>query len=269
MPLPRISIITPSYNQARFLEETICSVLDQGYPNLEYIVIDGGSNDGSTAIIERYSHHLSYWVSEPDRGQSHALNKGIARVTGDILGWQNSDDVYLPGSFARAAQWFGTHRCCDVLYGDIMVLDEHSEQGGYVHTIDFHFPTFFYENTIISNQAMFWRAEIGLTAGPFDEALLFSMDYDFICRLLLAGATFGRIGVALGAFRKHEQAKTANYQAIMLAEGALLRRKYFGRDKGIRGILLRPWLRLRRKCLQIKAAIRRRPSQSARLVSGG
>jgi len=102
--VPRITVVTPSFNQAEFIEETIRSVLLQGYPNLEYIVIDGGSTDGSVEVIEKYSPWLTYWCSEPDRGQSHAINKGFERATGEILGWINSDDILYSGALQAAAE---------------------------------------------------------------------------------------------------------------------------------------------------------------------
>src|SRR4051812_20683804 len=104
MPLPKITIVTPSYNQGHFLEQTIQSVLDQNYPNLEYIICDGGSKDQSVEIIKKYEKHLAYWCSEKDRGQSHAINKGFERATGDIYAYINSDDFFHPGAFDRVAE---------------------------------------------------------------------------------------------------------------------------------------------------------------------
>src|SRR6185369_4233383 len=120
--LPKISIVTPSFNQAPFLERTIQSVLDQGYENLEYIIIDGGSKDGSVDIIRKYSSRLAYWVSEPDSGQSDAINKGLRSASGDWLAWQNSDDVYYPGAFASLARAAAAHPDAGLITGDMAMI---------------------------------------------------------------------------------------------------------------------------------------------------
>src|SRR5512139_1414374 len=124
--LPLVSIITPSYNQARFLETTIRSVLDQDYPNLEYLIVDGGSTDGSREIIQRYSDRLAWWVSERDQGQTDAINKGFARARGEILAWLNSDDTYLPGAIQGAVDFLQDHPGVGMVYGDANLIDEQS-----------------------------------------------------------------------------------------------------------------------------------------------
>jgi len=125
--MPRISVVTPSLNQARFLEETISSVISQNYPNTEYIIIDGGSTDGSQSIIRKYESSLSYWISEPDRGQSFAINKGFKRCTGDLITFQNSDDIYLPEAFYFAADQWQKNPDCGAIVGGFKFLNEKSE----------------------------------------------------------------------------------------------------------------------------------------------
>ena len=122
--LPSITVVTPSFNQARFLERTIRSVLDQGYAQLEYLILDGGSSDGSTDIIRAYESHLAYWISEPDDGQSAAVNAGWRRASGEILGWLNSDDFYLPGTLQFVGEFFAAHPDVAFLYGTCDVVDE-------------------------------------------------------------------------------------------------------------------------------------------------
>ena len=121
---PKISIVTPSFNQAQFLEETILSVINQNYPNLEYIIIDGGSTDGSVDIIKKYEKHLTYWVSEPDNGHGHALNKGFSTTTGEIMAWINSDDKYYPSTFATVAEIFNKFSDINWIHGKNSRIDK-------------------------------------------------------------------------------------------------------------------------------------------------
>jgi glycosyltransferase involved in cell wall biosynthesis len=123
LDLPRVTVVTPSFNQAAFLEQTIDSVLSQGYPNLEYIIVDGGSSDGSVEIIQKYAAHLAWWVSEKDQGQGDALNKGFQRASGELLGWLNSDDLYQPGSILAAVEVFQSHPEAGLVYGDVLSID--------------------------------------------------------------------------------------------------------------------------------------------------
>jgi glycosyltransferase involved in cell wall biosynthesis len=121
--MTRVSIITPSLNQAQYLEKTIQSVLDQQHPDLEYMIVDGGSTDGSVEIIHRYESHLTWWVSEPDCGQSDAINKGLRRATGDIVAWLNSDDLYAPGAISKVVEQFQRHPDAGLVFGDVLSID--------------------------------------------------------------------------------------------------------------------------------------------------
>src|SRR5512136_1808888 len=121
--LPLVTIVTPSFNQARFLEATLRSVLDQDYPRIEYLVVDGASTDGSVEIIRRYANRLAWWVSEKDSGQSEAINKGMRRAQGEIIGWLNSDDIYLPGAVSAAVAHFQANPQAGLIYGDALAID--------------------------------------------------------------------------------------------------------------------------------------------------
>jgi glycosyltransferase involved in cell wall biosynthesis len=151
--LPVISIVTPSYNQASFLEETILSVLNQGYENLEYTVIDGGSTDGSVEIIRKYEARLAHWVSEPDEGQYHALQKGFSRAQGDLLGWLNSDDVYLPGALTAVGRAYANHPD-SCIAGPVINVDLRSGRERFIpqHDITFENMVKFWEQQYIWHQ---------------------------------------------------------------------------------------------------------------------
>ena len=154
---PKISIVTPSYNQVKFLERTILSILNQNYPNLEYIIIDGGSTDGSVEIIKKYEKYLACWVSEKDKGQSDAINKGFKKASGDIIAWQNSDDIYLPGVFEKVALLFSKRKDMDVVFGNIYLIDENDNILRDIRYVPFSLKSFLYEGCNITNQATFWR----------------------------------------------------------------------------------------------------------------
>lgn len=180
---PRITIVTPSYNQGAYLEETIRSVLLQRYPNLEYIVMDGGSTDGSVEIIEKYAPWITYWESEPDRGQSHAINKGFARATGEIMAWLNSDDVYSPGVVFRVADLLKGHED-SILVGLSIVTDGPNSLKG---AFDRRMPSWkemVYEAKTFPQPSVFWTQDLWKKAGPLDEDFYYAMDYALWLRMV-------------------------------------------------------------------------------------
>lgn len=178
-----VSIVTPSYNQARFLEDTIQSVLGQTYPHIEYIVIDGGSTDGSREIVERYASRLAGWVSERDQGQTDAINKGFARATGEILAWINSDDTYLPYAVEEAVAYLRDHPEAAMVYGDANLVDESGQVLGRFPARQTDLARLRRGFVHIPQQAAFFRAELWRQVGPLDPSFYFAMDYDLWVRL--------------------------------------------------------------------------------------
>lgn len=210
-PWLRISIVTPSYNQAQFIEETIRSVLLQGYPNLEYIVIDGGSTDNSVEIIQKYERWLTYWVSEPDQGQTHAINKGFARATGHLISWLNSDDLLLPralAQFAVAARRF-PHT---ILLGDAIHIHEFYGFSRPMKQKNVTFqrmiqPWRYQNNTFWSQPGTYVPAELNHRVGKLDESLHYVFDQEWLCRLLRI-APVHYMHVPVVKFRLHGDSKT-------------------------------------------------------------
>lgn len=228
MDLPRISIVTPSYNQAAFLRKTLDSVLDQNYPNLEYIVIDGGSTDGSVDILREYNAKLTYWVSEPDNGQSHALNKGFAHTTGEIVTWLNSDDVLLPGALHAVGEIFARYPQIQWLTGQPANLDIRDHLRifplktgrfrplilrGWYHGRGFGF---------IRQEGTFWRRSLWEQIGEsLDEAMHYAMD-DNLWRRFAQYADLVTVDMPLAAFRSQPQQKTAQLDPYYAEAGVKL-----------------------------------------------
>lgn len=201
----KVSIVTPSFNQARYLEQTICSVLEQGYSDLEYFVMDGGSNDGSAAIIERYAGQFSGWVSEKDKGQADAINKGLRQCSGDIVAWLNSDDYYLPGAIARAVEAFKQHPEAGLVYGNVLSVDANSQPFN-LQTFKLYNLTDLMSFRIISQPAVFMRRAVLERAGLLDESYHLLLDHHLWLRMArLAPMIY--IPETLAAARYHAEAK--------------------------------------------------------------
>jgi glycosyltransferase involved in cell wall biosynthesis len=217
---PRITIITPSYNQADFIEETILSVINQDYPNLEYIIIDGASTDNTIEIIKKYEKHLSYWVSEKDNGQSAAINKGLNIATGSIINWLNSDDVLMPGCLHAIAGYFNNNQDAGLVYGNIVYFNKDKELANQLFKPN---QLKYYTHICFPQPAAFFSKKIINTVGSIDEHIHFCMDGDFYVRAALAGFKFIQVPDVFCRFRIHNQSKSgSNFNRQFLIDNALI-----------------------------------------------
>ena len=224
--LPRISIITPSFNQGQYIEGTIRSVLLQGYPGLEYIVIDGGSTDKSVDIIKKYAPYLTYWVSEKDAGQSDAINKGINHATGEIVGWLNSDDIYYPGALIKMGKAFQQKPHADLIYGAGAKIDENCRIIKKVYDQPYNKKRI-RQKFYFLQPSMLFRRDTFLRVGGLNVSSHFAMDWE----LLLKISPFSNIlsiPTPIAMLRRYENAKTGRPQWVVAQELANIAKKYNG-----------------------------------------
>jgi glycosyltransferase involved in cell wall biosynthesis len=242
---PAISIVTPSFQHARFIATTIQSVLTQEYPALEYIVQDGGSTDETVEILESFSDGITHWTSEPDDGHADALNRGFRQTSGEIMGWLNSDDLLLPGSLACIARFFVEHPEVDVVYGNRLMIDESGgEIGAWI--LPAHDDLALTLADFIPQETLFWRRRIwDASGGCLDDSFTYALDWDLLLRFRAAGARMVHLPRFIGAFRVHDGQRTSTAYTAGLEEMARLRERAYGRPVSTTEVSqrLRPYLR--------------------------
>jgi glycosyltransferase involved in cell wall biosynthesis len=244
-PAPSICLVTPSFQHGRFIERTVQSVIGQRYPGLEYVVQDGGSTDGTREILQRYTHSLSRWVSEPDGGHADALNRGFSWTNGEIMGWINSDDVLLPGALAFVATYLADHPEVDVVYGNRLMIDDCDyEIGAWI--LPSHDDDALRLADFVPQETLFWRRRIWDAVGArLDTSFAYALDWDLLLRFQQAGAVMVRLPRFIGAFRVHDEQKTSTDYSVGIDEMARLRERVHGRPLSQAEInrRLRPYLR--------------------------
>lgn len=237
---PKISIVTPSYNQAQFLEKTILSVLNQNYPNLEYVIIDGGSTDGSLGIIKKYEKYLTYWVSEKDNGQADAINKGFQKSSGEILAWLNADDLYLPGTLFKAKDNFQKYRENNFIYGHSLLIDKKDNIMRACYTIPQTYYSYIYDRGgNIFQGTVFWRRDIFYKYGGLDSKLYFALEYKLFDNFFKneRGIFLNDI---LAAYRIHKETKSST------VDKKLVKKEFNHIRKSNRNFALRFYYKIRR-----------------------
>jgi glycosyltransferase involved in cell wall biosynthesis len=221
-------MVTPSYNHAQYLGTTIESIVSQGYPKLHYHVQDGASIDGTLDLLKSNGGGIS-WKSEPDKGQSNAINLGFAGVDSEIMAYLNSDDMLLPGTLAYVANYFMSHPDVDIVYGHRVFIDREGLEVGRA-VLPPHDGKALQFADYIPQETMFWRKRVWDSVGPIDESFQYAMDWDFILRAQAAGFKFVRLPRFLACFRIHDAQKTAATYAIGVREMGILRRRVLGFD---------------------------------------
>ena len=208
LDLPLVSIVTPSFNQADYLESTIHSVLEQDYPRIEYLIVDGGSADGSVGIIKEYADKLAWWVSEIDKGQTDAINKGFGHAKGQIFAWINSDDTYEPGAVSAAVEYLNEHPEIGMVYADCNFINEDGQVIGKFGAAQTNYRRLRRGYVHIPQQTMFFRAGLWHAVGPLDPSFYFAMDYDLWVRIANRTRIKYLPGQTWANFRIHTSGKT-------------------------------------------------------------
>jgi glycosyltransferase involved in cell wall biosynthesis len=225
---PRISVVTPSFNQGAYLGETLASIASQHYPDLELIVMDGGSDDDSVEVIKAFSGTVTYWESQPDSGQSHAINKGFSRATGDIVCWLNSDDVFLPGCLNAVAAAFNTHPEWEWISAPSLKFGDGLHEIGGLYELP-RDRVEWLRFCPLAQPSTFWRRSLYDRVGGLDESFHFALDYEYWVRFVFEGAKVHFIDRPLSAYRLHDVSKTVSSQEKFRAEEKCLREKYWDR----------------------------------------
>lgn len=223
--LPKLSVVIPSYNQGHFIERTIKSIVDQGYPNLELILMDGGSTDETMSIVERYRNHFAHIQSAKDGGQSAAIADGFARATGDYISWLNSDDTYSPGALLSVGRSLAARPNVEFIYGNMNLIDADDNVIAHKRSVDFVLGVMKYAFLTVPQMSAFWRRSLYQRVGGVDPSLRFCMDYDLFVRMAQQSAPV-RIGVDIGNFRLHGESKTRTLESVRQAEDRMIHSRY-------------------------------------------
>lgn len=229
--VPKISIVMPVFNAVKYIEEAIKSVIAQNYPNLELIVIDGGSNDGTVSVIEKYSSQITYWVSEPDKGQTNALNKGFSHASGELCAWLNADEEYLPDTLNKVAKIYASDKSVDLIYGGRILLDmtcQPARESVQLQPAIAPFPLTMYTGRILFTDATFWSKSLHEMTGVLDEINYsrYAMDVEWLLRISGNSKKWVRIDEPLSVFKLHGKNITTEGDSLGRRFNEKIRREY-------------------------------------------